>query len=159
MNYLTRFFLFMVARLGLFIAVELWLASFWWGFDCTGSVLGRSVELVVCDKGIAVAKSDLAGLPLEYRFSTPEDVGEARWVFEPSDKDLQSAEFTQPFPGINCMKGPSAFIVSVRHWIPIVVFAAFYATLRFVYRKPKGAVVADPVVVEAVDNAGVENKS
>ena len=57
------------------------------------------------------------------------------------------------------MKGPSAFIVSVRHWIPIVVFAAFYATLRFVYRKPKGAVVADPVVVEAVDNAGVENKS
>lgn len=135
MRPLVRLFLFITVRVSLLLAAVSWVVAQYWGVTATGDFLAWPFRVVNCQEGVAVAWTNTGTNFWELDVLTPTEVGEAIWVFAPSDHDMKTFECTRPFPGVVYLTGSSRWILSAQHWLLISLCLFSYLLLKFAYRR------------------------
>jgi len=137
MKTLIRPFLFIVARLGLFLTVVVWIVS-QWSAVLTEVPLGTagfveegwvSIFIYSMSKGWRV------------RTGAPKEIGTTLYLFcPPSSEPLPAlpprwTETGFSVGGFTVLHTPLATTIAIRHWLAVTSFALFYIVLRWAYRK------------------------
>ena len=144
MRSLIRPFLFTSARLGLFLAVTMWIAGQWWYVllaspRCTAELLPT---------GVSFSWRTVAGEWKTWARPTPfPEYGEARFEYPWIELGIVTTGGFS-FPGGALLKYPAATFLSFGHWFNVTVFALFYAVLKRAYRKQT---VVEPAEEQLVD--------
>lgn len=135
MSNLFRLFLFTTARVALSLAIVLWLISGVWGITGTGRTLGFSFRAVNCTEGLAVSVLQANTESWNIEHLTPEELHDASWVFDPSDRDRQIFQYSSPVPGVGYLNGMGRVMICVHHWSLLLTAVAFYAIIKLVFRR------------------------
>ena len=135
MSNLIRLFLFIAARVALSLAIVLWIASGIWGLTGTGRMLGFSFRAVNCTEGLAIAVLQANTESWNLEQLTPEQLKDASWVFDPSERDRQTFECWSPIPGLGYLNGMGRVMICVHHWLLLCSAGAFYGIVKLVYRR------------------------
>ncbi len=129
MRSLIRFFLFTVARLGLFLAVVAWIIGQWRTIEGTGF----NVVVGVCEPGVVIwvihesHEWTVEETGARSKFDCMFDQGE-----ETDERVLQLRFGPVAYWGL-----PGWRTVSVKHWLMVSIFALLYCVVKWVYRNRK----------------------
>jgi cbb3-type cytochrome oxidase subunit 3 len=154
MRDLIRPTLFILARLGLFLAVVAWIVGQWWQVTCALPVSSDGVAVWICARGWVLEYGEFAS-ESELRFDFRPEYGQLDGLvfgeeFKFSEnafgnKALAEVADSRSVNVAGVVFGQSWGItdLAIRHWLIVTFFALFYGVLKWVYRKRGNELAAD----------------
>ena len=124
--------LFIVARLGLLLAVVAWIIGQWWMVKVSSQVEMSRRGWQYCNV-----------LPMEARFSIWRKTEWHNLDVSITDFLSETPRTDVSFRGIEFRQYSAVRYLRVPHWLIVTIFALFYGVLKWVYRKRGKELAAD----------------